>query len=167
MQNKEWTQERSEQLSKLIRKVELWSYSTRPRTAIGKNSSRINATKHGLSAESLRNYRKTKRSKEIIELEKLCGRLTKAIQDDNSADVGPLLEELEQKYNDFVRNRDNSNLPDHTAIESFYSTVQLSKTLNFSLRKVMANVQESICRGFLGNPSLPCQSLLFEFFRQS
>ncbi len=144
MPNKERIQEISEQQSKLIRKVEPWLHSTGPVSAKGKKRVRLNATKHGLSSESLREYRKTKRSKEIIELEKLCKRLTKAVQDENSADVGTLPEELEQKYNDFVRNCGNSNLPARTAIESFYSTVLLSKTLNFSLRKVMNNVQKAI-----------------------
>jgi hypothetical protein len=135
MPGRKWTSSQRSEQSESIAGIQPWQQSTGPRSAIGKNRSKMNAVTHGFDTEILREIRKSARRPEVIELETLCKELIKQVKSGDPDKLQPLTDQLESKFQELSEDYDDRQISPEMQMESQYTTVLMLKTINFAIHK--------------------------------
>ncbi len=135
MIRKNWSDENREKQSKLIMRVKPWEHSTGPRSQAGKRRSKMNAQKHGFGSESLREYRKTRRRPEVMELEYLCKDLIKRAEAGDIEETTAVMELLGSRFEKLGENFIGRQVSPEMLLEVMYTMLLLSRIMTYAARK--------------------------------
>ena len=103
----------------------------------GKSKVSKNALRHGYYCETFRDYRKSKRSKQIILLEKECLSLIRAVERKQFDKVEELVEKLKNLYLEICGLMDCNKSDAGMVVEIYYATALQDRTFRYSLNRIL------------------------------
>lgn len=149
MAARKWNQQQREERAIVTSIAQIWNSSSGANSKRGKMMSRKNSRKHGYYDQTLKDYRKGKRRKDVRDFEVLCQKLNSTtVNNGNPEEIEALLTQLLHKFKKLYQTYEENNGAQELILESAYISQLMASTVNYSffvsLRKYKNNSQEII-----------------------